>query len=344
MLAAQAIATGDVDVVVAGGMESMSQRALPAAARARRPAPGQRRAGRRDDPRRPVGRVRQLPHGHAAARSWPSTYGVTRAAAGRSSRWRATARRSPRIKAGKFEDEIVPVPIPQKKGEPVMLRPRRDAARGHDRWRRSRGSSPRSRRTAPSPPATRPASTTAPRRSSSCRRETAKALGRKPLARIVAQATRGLEPKMVMMTPVDAVRRLAEKTGWGPSDVDLVEINEAFAVQARRRRRASSELRSRARERQRRRGRARPSDRRERRARPHDAALRAAATAARSAASRRCASAAATAWRWRVEHGELDARMSACKSRRVDRRAGPWATGSRRCSRSRDTTVRAARR
>ena len=62
--------------------------------------------------------------------------------------------------------------------------------------------------------------------------EKASGLGRKPMARIVAQAVSGLEPSMVMMTPVPAVRRLLEKTGWRAADVDLVELNEAFAVQA----------------------------------------------------------------------------------------------------------------
>jgi acetyl-CoA C-acetyltransferase len=61
--------------------------------------------------------------------------------------------------------------------------------------------------------------------------ERAKALGRKPMARIVAQAVAGMEPSLVMMTPVEAVRKLWKKTGWGPADVDLVELNEAFAVQ-----------------------------------------------------------------------------------------------------------------
>jgi acetyl-CoA C-acetyltransferase len=62
--------------------------------------------------------------------------------------------------------------------------------------------------------------------------ETAKALGRKPLARIVGQAVSGLDPSLVMMTPVEAVRKLWKKTGWSAKDVDLLEINEAFAVQA----------------------------------------------------------------------------------------------------------------
>ena len=60
----------------------------------------------------------------------------------------------------------------------------------------------------------------------------AKSLGLTPLARIVAQATSGLAPKFVLMTPVEAVRRVAAKAGWKLEDVDLFELNEAFAVQA----------------------------------------------------------------------------------------------------------------
>jgi acetyl-CoA C-acetyltransferase len=52
------------------------------------------------------------------------------------------------------------------------------------------------------------------------------------LARIVGQATSGVEPKLVMMAPVEAIRKLLKKTGWSLSDVDLIELNEAFAVQA----------------------------------------------------------------------------------------------------------------
>jgi len=59
----------------------------------------------------------------------------------------------------------------------------------------------------------------------------AKTLGLLPLASIVAQATSGLAPKFLLMTPVEAVRRVAEKAGWELADVDLFEINEAFSVQ-----------------------------------------------------------------------------------------------------------------
>jgi acetyl-CoA C-acetyltransferase len=61
----------------------------------------------------------------------------------------------------------------------------------------------------------------------------AKELGAKPMVRIVAQATSGVEPKWVMMAPVEAVEKLLTKTGWDrDKDVDLVELNEAFAVAA----------------------------------------------------------------------------------------------------------------
>jgi acetyl-CoA C-acetyltransferase len=60
----------------------------------------------------------------------------------------------------------------------------------------------------------------------------AQELGAQPMVRIVAQATSGIDPKWVMMAPVDAVRKIWEKTGWKNEDVDLYELNEAFSVQA----------------------------------------------------------------------------------------------------------------
>jgi acetyl-CoA C-acetyltransferase len=62
--------------------------------------------------------------------------------------------------------------------------------------------------------------------------DVASRLNLRPMARVVGQATSGLEPKLVMMTPVEAVKKLLQKTGWSIDDVDLVELNEAFAVQA----------------------------------------------------------------------------------------------------------------
>jgi acetyl-CoA C-acetyltransferase len=60
----------------------------------------------------------------------------------------------------------------------------------------------------------------------------ARELGTKPMVTIVAQATSGIDPAWVMMAPVGAIRKIWEKTGWKNEDVDLYELNEAFAVQA----------------------------------------------------------------------------------------------------------------
>jgi acetyl-CoA C-acetyltransferase len=57
-------------------------------------------------------------------------------------------------------------------------------------------------------------------------------LGIQPMARIVAQATSGVEPELVMMAPVEAIRKVLRKAGWSLNEVDLIELNEAFAVQA----------------------------------------------------------------------------------------------------------------
>jgi len=62
--------------------------------------------------------------------------------------------------------------------------------------------------------------------------ERARALGVEPMARIVAQAVSGLEPALVMMAPVEAIRKVLRKSGWSLSEVDLIELNEAFSVQA----------------------------------------------------------------------------------------------------------------
>jgi acetyl-CoA C-acetyltransferase len=60
----------------------------------------------------------------------------------------------------------------------------------------------------------------------------AASLGIAPIAKIIAQATSGLAPKLVLMTPVESVRRVVEKAGWTIDEVDLFELNEAFSVQA----------------------------------------------------------------------------------------------------------------
>jgi len=135
------------------------------------------------------------------------------------------------IKAGKFLDEIVPVEIPQKKGAPVLFSTdetvREDTnvevlAKLKPAFK-SDGTVTAGNAPGVNDGASAVVVTSLAR---------AKALGIEPMARIVAQATSGVEPRRVMMAPVEAVRKLLQKAGWSGSEVDLVEVNEAFSVAA----------------------------------------------------------------------------------------------------------------
>ena len=135
------------------------------------------------------------------------------------------------IKAGKFKDEIVPVEIPQKKGAALIFDT--DETVREDTSIEGLGKlKPAFKQegtvTAGNAPGVNDGASALV--VTSLRR--ARELGVEPMAKIVAQAVSGVEPKMVMMAPVEAVRRLLKKTGWSPSEVDLVELNEAFSVAA----------------------------------------------------------------------------------------------------------------
>src|SRR5689334_14258592 len=135
------------------------------------------------------------------------------------------------IRAGKFKDEIVPVSIPQRKGDPVLFdtdeSPRADAS-----IEVLRALKPAFKKdgtvTAGNAPGVNDGAAAVV--VTSAKRATE--IKAQPMARIVAQATSGVEPKWVMMAPVGAVRKIWEKTGWKNEDVDLYELNEAFSVQA----------------------------------------------------------------------------------------------------------------
>jgi len=133
--------------------------------------------------------------------------------------------------AGKFKDEIVPVEIKQKKG-PALVFDTDETVREDTTVEvlgklkpafKSEGTV-----TAGNAPGVNDGASALV--VTSLRR--ARELGVEPMGRIVAQAVAGVEPRMVMMAPVEAVRKLFKKTGWSPSEVDLVELNEAFAVAA----------------------------------------------------------------------------------------------------------------
>jgi acetyl-CoA C-acetyltransferase len=228
MLAAQGIATGDVDIVVAGGMESMSQ------------APyllGRVREGWRMGNGQLVDSMIQDGlwcafdecHMGNAAETVADIYKVTRedqdqyAVQSHKKAAAATA-------TGRFKEEILPVSIPQKKGDPVLFD--RDESIRSDTTVEALGQlKPAFKQSGSVTAGNAPGVNDGASALVVMAADRAKALGLSPLARIVGQATSGLAPRLVLMTPVEAVQRVAQKAGWALKDVDLFEINEAFAAQ-----------------------------------------------------------------------------------------------------------------
>ena len=131
-----------------------------------------------------------------------------------------------------FESQILPIEVPQKKGAPIVIS--KDESPRADTSMETLGKlRPAFKKdgtvTAGNAPGTNDGAAAVVVTSE----QTASRLGKKPMARIVAQAVSGVDPKWVMMAPVEAVEKLLKKTGWDRDrDVDLVELNEAFAVQA----------------------------------------------------------------------------------------------------------------
>jgi acetyl-CoA C-acetyltransferase len=133
--------------------------------------------------------------------------------------------------AGYFKDEILPVAIPQKRGAPILVD--RDESIRPGATAESLGTLTPAFKdggsvTAGNAPGVSDGASALVVMAS----ERARALGVRPMARIVGQATSGLPPRMVLMTPVEAVQRLVRKIGWDLRRVDLIELNEAFSVQA----------------------------------------------------------------------------------------------------------------
>jgi acetyl-CoA C-acetyltransferase len=135
------------------------------------------------------------------------------------------------MKEGRFDEEIVPVEIAQRKGAPLIIRtdegPREDTsiealAKLRPAFKKD------GTVTAGNAPGVNDGAAALVVTSS----KVAHRLGTTPLARIVAQATSGVEPKLVMMAPVIAIQKTLERAGWDLADVDLIELNEAFSVQA----------------------------------------------------------------------------------------------------------------
>jgi len=228
MLAAQGIAAGDIDIAVAGGMESMSNTPYLV----QRLREGLRMGnGTLVDSMILDGlwcafeQCHMGMTGEHVADTWKVARIDQDAYAVESHRRAAHATRE-----GWFKDEIVPVEIAQKKGAPIVF-DRDEAIREDTSADTLAGLKPAFKKDGTVTAGNAPGVNDGAAALVVMAAEKAKALGLTPLARIVGQATSGLAPKLVLMTPVEAVRKVAAKVKWDLKDVDLFEINEAFAVQ-----------------------------------------------------------------------------------------------------------------
>jgi len=229
MLAAQGIATGDVDVVAAGGMESMSNcpYLMPRVREGLRMGNGEIVDSMINDG---LWCAFEGVHMGNAGETVAECYHVGREAQDAFA-VRSHAKAAAATAEGRFTDEILPISIPQKSGAAVVF-DRDESIRPDTTMASLAALKPAFKKdgtvTAGNAPPVNDGASALIVMSS----ERARELGVAPLARIVGQSTSGLAPKMVLMTPVEAVRRLLKKTGWTLRDVDLVELNEAFSVQA----------------------------------------------------------------------------------------------------------------
>jgi acetyl-CoA C-acetyltransferase len=230
-LAAQAVETGNSSVVVAGGMESMTNAPylLPQARKGYRLGNAQVVDSMVHDG---LWDIYNDYHMGITGENVAEKYGITREEQDEfavNSHRKAVAA----IRECRFKSQIVPVEIPaKKKGAPSTLFEKDESPREDTTIEVLRSLKPAFKKdgtvTAGNAPGVNDGAAAVVVTSA----QLAKELGAKPLVRIVAQATSGVEPKWVMMAPVGAVRKIWEKTGWKNEDVDLYELNEAFSVQA----------------------------------------------------------------------------------------------------------------
>ncbi len=228
-LATQAIMVGDADIVVAGGFENMSQ------------APyllKNARDGYRMGDQKVVDSMINDGlwcafndyHMGVTAENLCLKYGITREEQDEFSA-RSQQRATAAIEAGKFKDEIVPVEIPQRKGEPVIF--------DTDEYVKVGTTAEKLAKLRPA--FKKDGSVTAGYASGIndgaaavvlMSREKAESLGVKPLVVIRGNASAGVDPSIMGIGPVQAVKKALEKTGLGLGDINLIEANEAFAAQS----------------------------------------------------------------------------------------------------------------
>ncbi|MBI3383781.1 acetyl-CoA C-acetyltransferase [Aquabacterium sp.] len=229
MLAAQAIRDGDAEIVIAGGQEnmSMSPHVVPNSREGMRMGNWQMIDTMINDG---LWDVYNQYHMGITAENVAKQYGISREAQDAlalASQQKASAASD----SGRFKDEIVPVLIPQKKGDPLVF--------DTDEFinRKSNAEALAGLR----PAFDKAGSVTAGNASGIndgaaavmvMSAKKADQLGLKVLGRIASYASAGLDPAYMGMGPVPASRRALERAGWKPADLDLLEINEAFAAQA----------------------------------------------------------------------------------------------------------------
>ncbi|MEW5806496.1 MAG: acetyl-CoA C-acetyltransferase [Acidobacteriota bacterium] len=228
VLAAQAIKCGDADFIVAGGMESMSKAPYLL-------------FNARDGYRMGHGQIiDSMIHdglwdayenfhmgntGEVVAEMFNVTKQQQDEYAYNSHRKAIAA-----IEAGKFKKEIIPVSIPQKKGDPILFDtdecPRKDTTIEALSKLKPVFKKDGTVTAGNAPPVNDGASAVVV-----TSLENAERLGKKPLAEIIAYAVSGMEPKLVMIAPIKAVQKALAQAGWDKDEVDLYEFNEAFSVQ-----------------------------------------------------------------------------------------------------------------
>ena len=229
-LAAQAVQLGDAEYVVAGGMESMSN--IPYSLQTARD--GFRMGNQvatdlmiHDGLWCPFENWHMGNTGEVVAEK----YNITREAQDDFA-FNSHRKADEAQKEGRFEDEMIAVEIPQKKGDPFVLdydepvRPEttvESLGKLRPAFKKDGGTV-----TAGNAPGVNDGASALVVTSA----ENAAKLGIEPLGRVVASATSGIEPKLIMMAPVQGVLNVLKKAGWEMKDVDLFELNEAFSVQA----------------------------------------------------------------------------------------------------------------
>lgn len=229
-LASQAVKLGDSEFVVAGGMESMSN--IPYALQTARE--GFRMGNQtatdlmiHDGLWCPFENWHMGNTGEVVAEKHQITRETQDQFASDSHRKAAAAQAE-----GRFKDELIPIEIPQKKGDAIVLdydepvRPDTSVeglSKLKPAFKKDGGTV-----TAGNAPGVNDGASALVVTSLDNARE----LGVEPLGRVVSYAVSGIEPKLIMLAPVEGVRRAVAKAGWALEDVELFELNEAFSVQA----------------------------------------------------------------------------------------------------------------